>query len=395
MAVIINLTSSSVDPRVKYTGPAHAYLSSSGLIATSAENEWPLEYVNGVAIGRHEPEPAATNLYGSITLENMTSLPGSDGFTEYRESGSGSVFHRTQFRTSGALSGNITYSLMLMHRGRNNLAFRAGFLGNTFQNIGINNRQIGYVGSGYLSASTKIVSDEAFIFRAAFPYFGANNGLLTSATSVTDDSVPTGIADTSAGFSAAYPQAETGTLATSPIISAAGAQGTRSASSVTVNTNNISSLKVVYSDGTSDTYQTTGNSFSLPAASKNWAERYIQRIELTEVVMPITSMQTITAGSLPDLVAEIKRHIAASRFPQGGIKGVKGTGGGKTQYFQQVAAGGTAATDYDVVYSSDRAEFTIKVNAKIAAGFLPIGDMSVQQLTPGRTCEFAQAFTKA
>ncbi|WP_333617277.1 hypothetical protein [Mixta calida] len=278
--VVIDLTTTQLDSRLTYTGPAHSYLGSDGKLSTSAENEWPIEYVNGVAVGRHEPEPAATNLFGSIMLENMTSLPGSDGFTEYRESGSGSVFHRTQFRTSGALSGNITYSLMLMHRGRNNLAFRAGFLGNTFQNIGINNRQVGYVGSGYVSASTTIVSDEAFIFRAAFPYFGANNGLLTSPTSVTDDSVPVVIADTAAGFSAAYPQIEAGTLATSPIISAAGAQGKRAASSVTVQTAGFSSLLIHFSDGTSDTHQITGDTFKLPPATNNWGERYIQRIEM-------------------------------------------------------------------------------------------------------------------
>ena len=66
-----------------------------GKILISTANKWPLEYVNGVVAGRHEPEPAATNLFGSIMLENMTSLPGYNGFTEYRESGSGTVFHRT------------------------------------------------------------------------------------------------------------------------------------------------------------------------------------------------------------------------------------------------------------------------------------------------------------
>ncbi|AUY25503.1 hypothetical protein [Mixta calida] len=278
--VVIDLTASQLDSRLAYSGPTHSYMGADGKLLASAENEWPLEYVNGVAVGRHEPEPAATNLFGSIMLENMTSLPGSDGFTEYRESGSGSVFHRTQFRTSGALSGNITYSLMLMHRGRNNLAFRAGFLGNTFQNIGINNRQVGYVGSGYVSASTTIVSDETFIFRAAFPYFGANNGLLTSPTSVTDDSVPTGITDTAVGFSAAYPQIEAGTLATSPIISAAGVQGKRAASSVSVQTTGFSSLLLHFSDGTTTTHQITGDTFTLPTSTKNWGERYIQRIEM-------------------------------------------------------------------------------------------------------------------
>lgn len=275
----IDLTSVTLDPRVTYTGPAHSYMSSDGKVLQSTVNIWPLEYRNGTPVGRHEPEPEATNLYGSITLENMTSSTGADGFTEYRESGSGTVFHRTQFRPSGTATGNITYSLMLRHRGRANLAFRAGFAGNTFQNIAINNRQLGYIGSGYISASTKVISADTFIFRAAFPYFGANNGLLTALTSVTDDSVPTGAADTSVGFSAAYPQIETGVLATSPIIfSATGTQGKRATSSVTVQTQGAKSLTLHFSDNTSEVHAVTNTIFNLPAASKNWAERYLTRI---------------------------------------------------------------------------------------------------------------------
>lgn len=277
----IDLLATTLDSRVTYSGPSHSYIGADGKLKQSAVNEWPLEYKNGVPVGRHEPEPAATNLFGSIMLENMTSLPGSDGFTEYRESGSGSVFHRTQFRTSGALSGNITYSLMLMHRGRTNLAFRAGFSGNTFQNIGINNRQVGYVGSGYVSASTTIVSDEAFIFRAAFPYFGANNGLLTSPTSVTDDSVPVVIADTAAGFSAAYPQIEAGLLATSPIISAAGVQGKRAASSVSVKRDGkASSVTVIFNTGEKLTIPfNNAESVSVPVSSLDWGTRFMTRIQ--------------------------------------------------------------------------------------------------------------------
>ncbi|EGT4373191.1 DUF1737 domain-containing protein [Cronobacter malonaticus] len=110
--------------------------------------------------------------------------------------------------------------------------------------------------------------------------------------------------------------------------------------------------------------------------------------------MAITSIQTATAGSVANLVAVVKNtHIAASRYPQGGIRGVHATPT-KVEYFQVVAAGGTAVTDYDVVVSQDRADFTVKCNAKITAGFLPIGDMSVIQMGPGRTIEYAQAFTK-
>lgn len=39
--------------------------------------------------------------------------------------------------------------------------------------------------------------------------------------------------------------------------------------------------------------------------------------------MAITEMQTATAGSVAGLVPVVKAHIAASRFPNGGLVGVK------------------------------------------------------------------------
>jgi hypothetical protein len=111
--------------------------------------------------------------------------------------------------------------------------------------------------------------------------------------------------------------------------------------------------------------------------------------------MAITAIQTATAGSVTNLVSVVKsQHIAASQYPYGSLKGVHATSS-KVEYFQQVATGGTAATDYDIVTSRDRAEFTTKCKAKITAGFLPLGDVSIVQMGPGRTCEYAQAFTKA
>lgn len=57
----IDLTAAVLDSRVTYTGPAHFYWAKSGLLVQSAANEWPLEYRNGVAVGRTEPEPQITN----------------------------------------------------------------------------------------------------------------------------------------------------------------------------------------------------------------------------------------------------------------------------------------------------------------------------------------------
>ncbi|MEY8772246.1 hypothetical protein AB6T85_17715 [Erwinia sp. ACCC 02193] len=58
----IDLTAQSLDSRISYNGPAHLYWDASGKLSTSATNAWPLEYRDGVAIGRHQSEPASTNI---------------------------------------------------------------------------------------------------------------------------------------------------------------------------------------------------------------------------------------------------------------------------------------------------------------------------------------------
>lgn len=58
----IDLTAQSLDSRISYNGPTHLYWDASGKLATSTANVWPLEYRDGVAIGRHQPEPASTNI---------------------------------------------------------------------------------------------------------------------------------------------------------------------------------------------------------------------------------------------------------------------------------------------------------------------------------------------
>ncbi|WP_407224618.1 hypothetical protein [Enterobacter hormaechei] len=59
----IDLTSSALDYRVSFSCASnHAYYSADGTIQFAAPDVWPLEYRNGVAVGRHEPEPQRTNL---------------------------------------------------------------------------------------------------------------------------------------------------------------------------------------------------------------------------------------------------------------------------------------------------------------------------------------------
>lgn len=110
--------------------------------------------------------------------------------------------------------------------------------------------------------------------------------------------------------------------------------------------------------------------------------------------MAITAMQVATAGSAPDLVARVKAEIANSFYPVGSLNGVHSTVGGKVEYFQDIASGATAATDYQIVVRNDRSDFTISVNALILTGWQPLGATVITQVTPGRTTQYALALIK-
>ncbi|AFJ47276.1 DUF1737 domain-containing protein [Shimwellia blattae] len=109
--------------------------------------------------------------------------------------------------------------------------------------------------------------------------------------------------------------------------------------------------------------------------------------------MPVTSMQAATAGSAVDLVNVVTANMANNFYPFGSLKSVHATVGGKVEYFQQIGAGITRVNRYEIVVSNDRAEFTEKVNGLLSSGWALLGDMCITQLTPGRTCQYAQALT--
>lgn len=58
----INMQQINIDGRIAYSGPSVNYLNSSGLLVPSAVNEWPLQFVGGVAVGRVAPESSVSNL---------------------------------------------------------------------------------------------------------------------------------------------------------------------------------------------------------------------------------------------------------------------------------------------------------------------------------------------
>ena len=85
----INMLSSTLDSRIVYNGPRVYYINRNGNLVQSAANEWPLTFIDGVAVGRVPPEDSSSNLFvesdnplkwnKSPALGITTSLAGTTG----------------------------------------------------------------------------------------------------------------------------------------------------------------------------------------------------------------------------------------------------------------------------------------------------------------------------
>lgn len=73
----INLLASTLDSRIVYDGPQVYYINRDGNLVQSAADEWPLTFIDGVAVGRVPPEDSTTNLiaYSSEFSNSAWSTP--------------------------------------------------------------------------------------------------------------------------------------------------------------------------------------------------------------------------------------------------------------------------------------------------------------------------------
>lgn len=264
-SVVIDLTASQLDSRLVYTGPAHSYMGADGKLRSSVANQWPLEYVNGVVSGRHEPEPAATNYvpgveYGKISRGNVA-----DDWN-YGSTAT-PVIAPSDFGPAAATTTATGVLTAVYSEGT------SGFIAPTLD---------GGSPSQWSRITRKFTNAGSATLRWYVSRVDSNDYLFARCNNVPAGQFVASVYRrvTANGLLSAAAQLEPGSIATSPIISAAGVQGKRAASSVAVQTAGFASLLIHFSDGTTKTHQITGDTFTLPVATKNWGERYIQRIEM-------------------------------------------------------------------------------------------------------------------
>lgn len=264
----IDLTSSALDYRVSFSCASnHAYYSADGTIQFAAPDVWPLEYRNGVAVGRHEPEPQSTNyMLNTATPELLkTALAGRGTISARRLAQPGLPIAEYTFYTPSALS--ECYSLIggQGEWGGGYSAYSA------FVRSDQKNKQIVMYADSPLehprypitSSLTRLVIKRTAAGPARFSWLGLRS-----------------LADTLIASVSGY-QVEKGTFVTSPIVTGATA-ATRAAAFVFIkNPGGIAtSCRVNYSDGTTSTLDFAGaEEVQLAQAATDWGTRYIQRIE--------------------------------------------------------------------------------------------------------------------
>lgn len=291
----IDLTSSALDYRVSFSCASnHAYYSADGTIQFAAPDVWPLEYRNGVAVGRHEPEPQDTNLLiwsssfnawtkAGITVTKNAAPDISGGNTAQMLTASATSYSRV-FVSPQLSAGNNTLTLIV----------RAGstpYLHGTFEDIGTTNTMRFYANMTTLETSVVVVrgiiSGEMtarklvggwvmLTLHAVLPadsgyyvFFGPSN-VLGGVSAMVGDTIY-----------AAFTQLERGPVATS-LIATNGAAATRAAAFAWVKNPGLmaAAARIYYTDGTTHDIALNGaERGSIPQSTKDWGKRYIQRIE--------------------------------------------------------------------------------------------------------------------
>lgn len=258
----IDLTATALDSRVSYSGPAHAYRNQAGGVSQSSVNQWPLEYSGGVAVGRHLPEKAATNLIRDNRIANIgagmewTSTGG--GVREAAPTGSidgGQGYRITSTYSKPGIYDGSTFIVP------DTTAWMTVPLGN----IWTQRHVTGTFSAAAASARFYPARQDSSNYLYATDAAPAGQVTLSVIRRDNGDSTDT----------ICLPQAEAGAFVTSPILTGT----TRAASAVSVQrVNNATGITLKFSDNTTQDINFSGDTISLPLSATDWATRYLKTI---------------------------------------------------------------------------------------------------------------------
>lgn len=291
----INMLSSTLDSRIVYDGPQVYYINRNGNLVQSATNEWPLTFINGVAVGRVPPEDESTNsiLYSAdfnnsswsrtrITVENdVLSSPLMHSLADKLVATSVNGAH------------GLTQPILPIGSSEYSVSFfiKAGGLGKSLVQIGTFSSQTNPNPVTIDLISGVITSAKDFTRCGILPisddwYFVWTSSTTTSSPSnilaaclLTDQSGNTTFTGNDVdGIYLWGAKLEKSEFATSPIITNSSAV-TRPSASAKVAMNGATSIDITYSDGNAVNVPAVDGYATIPQADSAWGSKYITTIK--------------------------------------------------------------------------------------------------------------------
>lgn len=288
----INLLASALDSRIVYDGPQVYYINRNGNLVQSATNEWPLTFIDGVAVGRVPPESASSNILikssklsdASWTKTRATVSDAVDGFLN------GGTFslvpnqtndsHLVYQSVSSAFAEGDVYTLSYVAKayGYNYARLRAaddaGFIADCVANLstgviyaGAPGSDIAELGNGWYRFTETVAIRQ-----------GGASSLLLASWVYNNSAVGSFVGDGVSGILVCAMQIEKSPFATSPIVTDA-SPSARPAASAKVAMNGATSIDITYSDGSTVNVPAVDNYATIPQADSAWGSKYITRID--------------------------------------------------------------------------------------------------------------------
>lgn len=260
----IDFTSPTLDSRIVYQGPPHLYFAQDGKLKLSAQNEYPLEFRNGVAVGRHEPEPGTVNYMRGNQYESIG--PASMGTADW---------------TYGGQVANVVDSPLGAFK--ETVSNPAGLLTGIYNEVAasfIAPAVAGPAPADYTVVARTAINPSVSLLRWYVARVGATDYLYGRANDVPVGQIVASVirkVDATAIHSV-LAQLEMGFLSTSPVVTPLNGTASRDQSTLSVLTNNAQQLTIHYSNGDTIQIDNPGPTYTLNQSTKNWSERYLQRI---------------------------------------------------------------------------------------------------------------------
>lgn len=290
----INLLASTLDSRIVYDGPQVYYINRNGNLVRSAANEWPLTFIDGVAVGRVPPENSATNLiaYSSEfsnsawSKSRVTVLASS---TVAPDNGTADKLVATSVNGTHVL----TQPIIPIGASEYSVSFfiKTGGLGKSIVQIGTFSSQtnpnpvtIDLI-SGVITSANDFtrcgilpISDDWYFVWTSSTTTSSPSSILAACLLADPSGNTTFTGNDADGVFLWGAKLEKSGFATSPIITAA-SPVTRPAASAKVAMSGAASIDITYSDGSVVNVQAVDDYATIPQADSAWGSKYITRID--------------------------------------------------------------------------------------------------------------------